>query len=209
MDDTRYTVDLFEWLHAHYPVESKPRVYLLNGLNTDSGNKPTSINFKEESDFRSAMEKYTVYHALHSTYEVDETALHFAAATARVTKSPAELEVMWYTNLVSSRAHVAVMRGVRPGDMEYQLEARFLYEIYRHGGCRKVAYTCICGVGTNSATLHYGHAGAPNSREVGAGEMALMDMGAEVGRCCAVHCVCMSVLISCVCDHSTTHTPRT
>lgn len=63
--------------------------------------------------------------------------------------------------------------------MEYELEAWFLFEIYRVGGCRFSPYTCICACGPNSSTLHYGHAGFPNSRRVQAGEMALLDMGAE------------------------------
>lgn len=35
--------------------------------------------------------------------------------------------------------------------MEYQAEAEFLSHCYGEGGCRFTSYTCICGVGTNSA----------------------------------------------------------
>lgn len=62
---------------------------------------------------------------------------------------------------------------------EYELEARFLYEIYAHGGCRKAAYTSICACGPNGAVLHYGHAGAPNDRVLRGSDMALLDMGAD------------------------------
>ena len=34
-----------------------------------------------------------------------------------------------------------------------------------------MSYTCICGSGINSATLHYGHAGAPNDKEINDGDM--------------------------------------
>lgn len=40
---------------------------------------------------------------------------------------------------------------LRPGMMEYQAEAEFLSHCYGEGGCRFTSYTCICGVGTNSA----------------------------------------------------------
>ncbi len=58
------------------------------------------------------------------------------------------------------------MRSTKAGMHEYELEARFLFEIYKNGGCRKSAYTSICACGPNAATLHYGHAGAPNDREL-------------------------------------------
>jgi Xaa-Pro dipeptidase len=78
---------------------------------------------------------------------------------------------MRYCALVSSNAHVEVMRSIKDCEMEYELEAKFQYEIYRNGGCRRVAYTSICACGPNSAILHYGHAGAPNDRVLLPGDM--------------------------------------
>jgi Xaa-Pro dipeptidase len=54
---------------------------------------------------------------------------------------------------------------------------------YYNGACRHVSYTCICASGNNGAVLHYGHAGAPNDRQLADGDMCLFDMGGEV---CAV-----------------------
>ena len=84
-----------------------------------------------------------------------------------------------YSAWVASQAHVAVMRHARPGMMEYELEAKFHYEIYSNGGCRKAAYTAICACGPNPAILHYGHSGAPNDRHINEGDLGLLDMGAE------------------------------
>ena len=80
---------------------------------------------------------------------------------------------------VSSMAHSEVMRYAKPGQMEYQLESLFMHHTYTHGGCRHMAYTCICACGPNPAVLHYGHAGAPNARLLKEGDQALLDMGAE------------------------------
>ena len=90
---------------------------------------------------------------------------------------------------VSSMAHSEVMRYAKPGQMEYQLESLFMHHTYTHGGCRHMAYTCICACGPNPAVLHYGHAGAPNARLLKEGDQALLDMGAEY-HCYAADITC-------------------
>lgn len=94
-------------------------------------------------------------------------------------KSPGEIEVLRYVAKVSSDAHKKVMKMVRPGVTEYQAESEFLHHSYSVGGCRHASYTCICGSGINSSVLHYGHASAPNSRQIVEGDMCLFDMGAN------------------------------
>jgi len=37
------------------------------------------------------------------------------------------------------------MRAIKPGMNEYELESLFQHVCYSRGGCRHVAYTCICG----------------------------------------------------------------
>merc|ERR1712130_319859 len=51
--------------------------------------------------------------------------------------------------------------------------------MHLHAGNRHQAYNCICGCGPNGATLHYGHAGRPNTRVLRNSDMALLDMGGE------------------------------
>jgi Xaa-Pro dipeptidase len=69
------------------------------------------------------------------------------------------------------------MREVgRLGRLELQLGSPaspsiFLHHTYYHGGCRHASYTCICGTGVNGATLHYGHAGEPNTKTIHDGDM--------------------------------------
>ncbi|XP_052861263.1 xaa-Pro dipeptidase [Anopheles cruzii] len=145
--------------------DSKPSVLLLlSGPNSDSGSVAKPAYFKGIESF-----------------VVDTDILFPVIAECRVVKSPAEIEVLRYVARVSSEAHKAVMKTLKPGMHEYQAEAEFLRYSYAVGGCRHVSYTCICGAGTNSAILHYGHAGSPNDCAIRDGAMCLFDMGANYG----------------------------
>ncbi|XP_039436388.1 xaa-Pro dipeptidase [Culex pipiens pallens] len=164
---TKYEVDA-----VHYADEidvkigeENPSVLLtLCGPNSDSGLQAKPANFK-------GIEKFVV----------DSDILFPVIAECRVFKSPAEIEVLRYVARVSSDAHKQVMKKIRPGWHEYQGESEFLHHSYAVGGCRHVSYTCICGAGSNSAILHYGHAGSPNDRLIEDGDMCLFDMGANYG----------------------------
>jgi len=135
---------------------------LLNGLNTDSGKKSRPAAFDGIAEFK-----------------VNHDLLHREIVECRVVKTKAELEALRYTSKVSCEAHKEVMRRIRPGMKEYQMESIFLHYCYFYGGCRHASYTCICGSGNNSSVLHYGHAGAPNDCSIQDGDMCLFDMGAE------------------------------
>jgi Xaa-Pro dipeptidase len=62
---------------------------------------------------------------------------------------------------------------------EYEIESLFQYYCQRYGAMRHMSYTCICATGENPAVLHYGHAGAPNDRQLTSNDMCLFDMGGE------------------------------
>ncbi|XP_016139898.1 xaa-Pro dipeptidase [Sinocyclocheilus grahami] len=73
----------------------------------------------------------------------------------------------------------SVMKRVKPGVKEYEMESLFQHYCYARGGMRHTSYTCICGSGNNSSILHYGHAGAANDKTIQDGDMCLFDMGGE------------------------------
>ncbi|XP_023531271.1 xaa-Pro dipeptidase [Cucurbita pepo subsp. pepo] len=157
-----YTDEIAAVLHEQYQELEKPLLFLLRGLNTDSNNFSVPANF-EGID----------------TFEIDLNILHPILTECRVVKSELELALIQFANDISSEAHVQVMKNIKAGMKEYQLESLFLHHTYMYGGCRHCSYTCICATGENSAVLHYGHAAAPNDRTLEDGDMALFDMGAE------------------------------
>lgn len=143
--------------------KKSPSVLLtLRGLNSDSGHHCREAAFDGISKFN-----------------VDSKILHPEIAECRVFKTPQELEVMRYVNRVSSEAHKEVMKRVRPGMAEFEIESLFRHFCYSQGGCRHMSYTCIGASGHNCATLHYGHAGAPNDKKIHDGDLCLFDMGGE------------------------------
>ena len=144
--------------------EENSKLHLLKGLNTDSGNVAIPAHYEGIQDHVAKTDYDTLFECIQGN---------------RVIKTDAEIELMRYTNWVSSMAHVEVMRYVKVGMMEYQLESMFQYYTYTHGGARHMSYTCICACGPNPAIMHYGHAGKPNNRQLEDGDIALLDMGCE------------------------------
>ncbi|KAK8725163.1 hypothetical protein OTU49_010729 [Cherax quadricarinatus] len=160
VDEVRYVDEISEVLRDM--TGDTGTLLTLRGVNTDSGKTTLEAAFDGISQFR-----------------VDSGIVHDEIAECRVTKTKAELEVLRFAATVSAAAHRVVMRKIRPGMKEYQLESIFQHHSYYHGGCRHQAYTNICGSGCNASVLHYGHAGAPNARTITDGDICLFDMGAE------------------------------
>lgn len=76
-----------------------------------------------------------------SAFANDTAKLHPLLCELRVHKTPMEIEVLRLANLVSSQAHVYVMRHIREGLSEMQLEALYKAWCHFHGGSRHCAYT--------------------------------------------------------------------
>lgn len=62
---------------------------------------------------------------------------------------------MRYIARLASESHEDVMRSVRVGNKEYQMEALFKYHNFLYSGCKFSPYECTCASGTGGATLHY------------------------------------------------------
>jgi Xaa-Pro aminopeptidase len=77
---------------------------------------------------------------------------------------------------ISAQAQVEAIKTIRPGMYEYEVQAVFEY-VYRKNGSPRNGYPCIIGSGPNSCVLHYDS----NNRRMNAGDMVVMDCGAEFG----------------------------
>jgi Xaa-Pro aminopeptidase len=97
-----------------------------------------------------------------------------AIAKLRMAKSPEEIALIQRATDATIEAHRAAWRRAGPGLYEYQVAAT-MSEIYAEKGCERHAYAPIVGSGPNSVYLHYSR----SSRRMDAGEVLLMDVGAE------------------------------
>ncbi|XP_039652086.1 xaa-Pro dipeptidase-like [Perca fluviatilis] len=75
------------------------------GQNTDSGSICREASFEGISRF-----------------QVNNTLLHPVIVECRLIKTDMELEVLRYTNKISSEAHKMIMKHVKPGQKEYEIE---------------------------------------------------------------------------------------
>lgn len=95
---------------------------------------------------------------------VDEMRLH---------KDAKELELMQIASDISAEAHTRAMQTVRPGMMEYALEAELNY-VFGRNGCVP-SYNSIVGGGENACILHY----VENDKELHDGDLVLIDAACE------------------------------
>jgi Xaa-Pro aminopeptidase len=93
----------------------------------------------------------------------------------RVVKTPEEVEAMRMACAASSAGHTAVMSSSLPGDYEWQLASRMMYEFQLAGGMGQGGYAPIVASEINACTLHYNE----NSRSLGKNEVIMIDYGAE------------------------------
>lgn len=92
----------------------------------------------------------------------------------RLRKNAEELKLMRRAADISVEAHRRAMRFCHPGAWEYQVEAEIVHEFMAHGALSP-AYPSIVGGGANACILHY----RENNQKLRAGEMLLIDAGAE------------------------------
>ena len=94
----------------------------------------------------------------------------------RQVKSEEEIALIQKAGDISVGGFNRVLKAVRPGMMEYELEAELTYELVRMGAKRH-AFLPIVASGANACALHYN----TNRAECKDGDMVLMDFGVCFG----------------------------
>ena len=90
----------------------------------------------------------------------------------RFCKSAEEIKLIKTAIDVTSRGFSKVLRRIKPGITEYEIEAEWAKEFIRRRS--KFAYTPIIASGTNACVLHY----LQNDQTCRKGQLLLMDVGA-------------------------------
>ncbi|MTI20316.1 aminopeptidase P family protein [Fulvivirga sp. RKSG066] len=94
----------------------------------------------------------------------------------RAIKSTEEIEAMQTACDITEKGFRRVAQFVKPGVMEYEIEAEYAHEFLRNRS-RGFGYTPIVASGFSACVLHY----IDNNQECKDGDVLLMDVGAEYG----------------------------
>ncbi len=98
----------------------------------------------------------------------------------RAIKSALEVEVLQKAIDITDNAFRHLLQFIKPGVMEYEIEAEIHHQFLKQRATG-IAYNCIIAAGDNARVLHY----IENNAECKAGDLILMDFGAEYGNYCA------------------------
>ena len=92
----------------------------------------------------------------------------------RAIKSEEEISALQKACDITEKGFRRILNYVKPGVMEYEIEAEFIHEFINQQS-RGFAYTPIIASGFNACVLHY----IENNQQCNDGDVILMDVGAE------------------------------
>jgi Xaa-Pro aminopeptidase len=128
-------------------------------------------SFDIERDFAKHIQKRHPHVALRNSYPL--------LAQMRKIKAPEEIEALRKAMQITDAGIRRLMQVVKPGMLEYELEAEFNYELAAHGQ-RRTAFPSIIAGGERIFYLHYAN---PMSA-VADGDLVLSDVGAAYDEYC-------------------------
>ena len=137
-------------------------------LNTNENDRKSSLI--ETRDYRIVKEMQARY----PLHKYERSARIFK--NLRAVKSAQEVEVIGQAIDITEKAFRRLLKFIKPGVMEYEIEAELVHEFLRNRA-KGEAYGSIIASGDRARTLHY----VSNNAECKDGEMILMDFGANYG----------------------------
>lgn len=152
----------------------QPWIHLADTIYLNTNENDRKANLVPVRDYRYAEEmrkRYPLHQYRRSAKILKEL---------RAVKTPEEIAVMQQAIDITEKAFRRILPFMRPGVMEYEIEAEILHEFLRNRATGP-AYSSIIASGDRARTLHY----ISNNQECKGGELILMDFGAEYGGYCA------------------------
>jgi len=152
----------------------QPWVHLADNIYLDSNENDRKASLLRTREYRFIDEMRSRY-PLHNYVRAAKILKEL-----RAIKTAQEVEVMQQAIDITDNTFRRILQFVKPGVMEYEIEAEIFHSFLSQRATGP-AYGSIIASGDNARILHY----VNNNAECKAGEMILMDFGAEYGGYCA------------------------
>jgi len=142
-------------------------------------NDSTRFYYNNNEHYRQAVEMETredrFLKMVKLSYPTHELLPNFPIMEAlRGVKESEEISLIKTACNITEKGFRRVLGFVKPGVMEYEIEAEYMHEFLRNRS-KGFAYTPIIGSGYNACVLHY----IENNQECKDGDLLLMDVAAE------------------------------
>jgi Xaa-Pro aminopeptidase len=152
----------------------QPWIHLADNIYLDTNENDRKASLVRTRDYRFADEmqsRYPLHRFLRAARIMKEL---------RGIKTALEVEVLQQAIDITEQTFRRLLKFIRPGVMEYEIEAEILHSFISQRATGP-AYGSIIASGDRARILHY----VSNNQECLAGELILMDFGAEYGGYCA------------------------
>lgn len=152
----------------------QPWIHLADTIYLNSNENDRKANWVPVRDYRYAAqmrERYPMHNFKRSARILKDL---------RAIKTAEEIVVMQRAIDITDQTFRRLLAFIRPGVMEYEIEAEIMHSFLMQRATGQ-AYGSIIASGDRARILHY----VSNNQECKAGELLLMDFGAEYGRYCA------------------------
>jgi Xaa-Pro aminopeptidase len=161
--ETVYWTEQFDAVF-HQLVVDCDQIYLNTNEHARSSNQ---VQTRDQRFIDSIKEKYPLHRLLRAAPIMQDL---------RMFKSPLEIEQIKKACKITEEAFSRILKFVKPGVFEYEIEAEITHEFLRKGS-RGHAYESIVASGASACVLHY----IDNDKTCKDGELILLDFGAEYG----------------------------